>query len=129
LTTPSPRIQKEDSTITSARLAEALGRLALEKKAYAVRILDLRKLSSVTDFFVICSVDAEVQARAVADHISEKLRAKNVRPWHTEGYGESGWVLMDFVDVVVHIFLPRTREFYALEKLWGDAPDRELVDA
>jgi ribosome-associated protein len=65
----------------------------------------------------------------VADHIREKLRAKKIRPWHTEGYGESGWILMDFVDVVVHIFLPTTREFYALEKLWGDAPSHEIVDA
>jgi ribosome-associated protein len=120
--------RKEDRTITSARLAETLGRLALEKKAHAVRILDLRKLSSVTDFFVVCSVDAEVQARAVADHISEKLREQKIRPWQTEGYGESGWLLMDFVDVVIHIFLPRTREFYDLEKLWGDAPNRELQD-
>jgi ribosome-associated protein len=108
-------------------LAETAGHLALEKKAFAVRILDLRKLSSVTDFFVICSVDAGMQARAVADHISDKLREKKVRPWHTEGY-ETGWVLLDFVDVVVHIFLRDTREFYSLEKLWGDAPQEELVD-
>lgn len=88
----------------------------------------MRKLSSVTDYFVVCSVDAEVQARAVADHISDSLRARKVRPWHTEGYGDSGWILIDFVDVMVHIFLPETREFYGLEKLWGDAPQRELSD-
>jgi ribosome-associated protein len=102
--------------------------LAREKKAYAIRIIDLRKHSSVTDFFVLCSVDAEVQARAVANHITEKLREHDTRPWHTEGYGESGWILMDFVDVVVHIFLPKLREFYSLEKLWGDAPTRALPD-
>lgn len=104
------------------------GQLAREKKAFSVRILDLRKRSSVADFFVICSVDAEVQARAVADHITEQLREKKIRPWHTEGYRDTGWVLVDFVDVVVHVFLPRTRTFYALEKLWGDAPSRELPD-
>lgn len=93
-----------------------------------MRILDLRKRSSVTDFFVICSVDAEVQARAVADHIIDHLRDKQIRAWHTEGYRDSGWVLVDFIDVVVHIFLPRTRDFYALEKLWGDAPSRELPE-
>lgn len=123
-----PGSRKEDRTITSSRLADTAGRLAREKKAHAVRILDLRKLSSVTDYFVVCSVDAEVQARAVADHISDSLRAKKVRPWHTEGYGDSGWILIDFVDVMVHIFLPETREFYGLEKLWGDAPRRELPD-
>ena len=104
------------------------GELAREKKAFSVRILDLRKRSSVTDFFVICSVDAEVQARAVADHISDTLRMQQIRPWHTEGYRDTGWILLDFVDVVVHIFLPRTRDFYALEKLWGDAPSRLLPD-
>jgi ribosome-associated protein len=93
-----------------------------------VRILDLRKRSSVTDFFVICSVDAEVQARAVADHITDKLKEKDIRPWHTDGYRGTGWVIVDFVDVVVHIFLPRTREFYGLEKLWGDAPSKDLPD-
>jgi ribosome-associated protein len=104
------------------------GELAREKKAYSVRILDLRKRSSVADFFVICSVDAEVQARAVADHISDKLKEKEINPWHTEGYRGTGWVLVDYVDVVVHIFLPKTREFYGLEKLWGDAPSRDLPD-
>ena len=104
------------------------GRLAQEKKAYSVCILDLRKLSPVTDFFVICSVDAELQARAVSDHITDKLREQGLRAWHTEGYRGSGWVLLDFVDVVVHIFVPRVREFYALEKLWGDAPRQELPD-
>jgi len=93
-----------------------------------VRILDLRKRSSVTDFFVICSVDAEVQARAVADHITDTFNEKDIRPWHTEGYRGTGWILVDYVDVVVHIFLPRSRDFYGLEKLWGDAPCRELPD-
>jgi len=64
----------------------------------------------------------------VADHITRQLRGKKIRPYQTAGYGESGWILIDFVDVVVHIFLPKTREFYALEKLWGDAPHRELED-
>jgi len=102
--------------------------LARDKKAYGIRILDLRKLSPVSDFFVICSVDAEVQARAVTDHIVDGLREAGHRPWHTEGYRTSGWVILDFVDVVVHIFLPKVREFYSLERLWGDAPVKELDD-
>jgi ribosome-associated protein len=109
-------------------LALTAGHLAREKKAFSIRILDLRKLSPVTDFFVICTVDAEVQARAVADHITDSLREEGIRPWHNEGYRGSGWVLLDFVDVVVHIFMPRVREFYSLEKLWGDAPIREIPD-
>ncbi len=106
----------------------AAGQLAREKKAFSIRILDVRKLSSVTDFFVICSVDAEVQARAVADHVAEGLKEKGINAWHTEGYRGTGWVLLDFVDVMVHVFMPRVREFYALDKLWADAPVRELPD-
>jgi len=109
-------------------LALAAGQLAREKKAFSIRILDLRKLSSVTDYFVICSVDAEVQARSVADHVTEKLKEKGIHAWQTEGYRGTGWVLLDFVDVMVHVFMPRVREFYALEKLWADAPARVLPD-
>ena len=104
------------------------GQLAREKKAFSIRILDVRKLSSITDYFVICSVDAEVQARSVADHVSGQLREKGVQTWHTEGYRGTGGILLDFVDVMVHIFLPPIREFYALEKLWGDAPVKELPE-
>lgn len=109
-------------------MALAAGQLAREKKAFSIRILDVRKLSSVTDFFVICSVDAEVQARAVADHVAEGLKEKGINAWHTEGYRGTGWVLLDFVDVMVHVFMPRVRDFYALDKLWADAPVRELPD-
>ncbi|GAB4314333.1 MAG: hypothetical protein Kow0074_01260 [Candidatus Zixiibacteriota bacterium] len=109
-------------------MALTAGKLAREKKAYEIRILDLRKLSPISDFFVVCSVDAEVQARAVTDHIVDSLRAMGHKPYQTEGYRSSGWVLLDFVDVVVHIFLPRVREFYSLERLWGDAPVKELDD-
>jgi ribosome-associated protein len=109
-------------------LALAAGRLAREKKAFSIRILDVRKLSSVTDYFVVCSVDAEVQGRAVADHIAEQLKEQGISAWHKEGYRGTGWILLDYIDVMVHVFLPRVREHYALEKLWADAPVRELPD-
>lgn len=104
------------------------GELALEKKAFDVRILDLRKLSSVCDFFVICSASVEVHAKAVADWITENLQQRQVEFWHNEGYQACRWILLDYVDVVVHIFLPQVREFYALEKLWGDARVEELSE-
>jgi ribosome-associated protein len=104
------------------------GELALEKKAFDVKILDLRKLSSVCDFFVICSASVELHARAVADWITENLEQKQIRFWHHEGYQASRWILLDYVDVVVHIFIPEVREFYGLEKLWGDAKMEELSE-
>ncbi|MGB2698693.1 MAG: ribosome silencing factor [Candidatus Zixiibacteriota bacterium] len=114
--------------ITPRRLAELAGKLALAKKAFDVRILDLRKLSAVCDFFVICSAQVDIHAKAIADSIMENLERKGVKVWHNEGYRTSRWILLDYVDVVIHIFLEETREFYALEKLWGDAEVEKLSD-
>jgi len=114
--------------ITSRRLAHLAGEFALEKKALDVKILDLRKLSSVCDFFVICSASVEVHARAIADGIIENLEKRGIGFWHNEGYQACRWILLDYVDVVIHIFLPKIREFYALEKLWGDAKIEELSE-
>ena len=114
--------------ITSRRLAHLAGEFALEKKALDVKILDLRKLSSVCDFFVICSASVEVHAKAIADGIIENLQKRGISFWHNEGYQACRWILLDYVDVVIHIFLPKIREFYALEKLWGDAKIEELSE-
>lgn len=114
--------------ITSRRLAHLAGEFALEKKAFDVKILDLRKLSSVCDFFVICSANVEVHAKAIADGIMENLQKRGINFWHNEGYQACRWILLDYVDVVIHIFLPEVRKFYALEKLWGDAKIEELSE-
>lgn len=114
--------------ITSRRLARLAGELALEKKAFDVKILDLRRLSSVCDFFVICSASVEVHARAIADWVIESLEKRGIRYWHNEGYQACRWILLDYVDVVIHIFLPGVRQFYSLEKLWGDAKIEELCE-
>ncbi len=115
-------------SITPRRLARLAGELALEKKAFDVRILELGKLSSVCDFFVICSASVELHAKAIADWITENLRRRQIDYWHNEGYQACRWILLDYVDVVIHIFLPEVREFYALEKLWGDAKMEELSE-
>jgi ribosome-associated protein len=114
--------------VTPRRLAELAGRIALAKKAFDVRILDLRELSTVTDFFVICTAQVDIHAKAIADSILENLGKKGIKVWHNEGYQTSRWILLDYVDVVVHVFLKETREFYALEKLWGDAKIEEISD-
>jgi ribosome-associated protein len=110
-------------------LAQTAVRLALEKKAADPVVLDLRELEGVSDFFVIVSAASEVQVKAVADHVVEQLRAaRSVRPWHVEGLDGRRWVLLDYVDVVVHVFHERTREYYLLERLWGDAKRIEIAD-
>lgn len=102
-------------------LAKKAAQLALEKKAEDIVIMDVRKLTSVTDFFVICSAESSVQLKAIVDHIVEELEKKGVKAWHIEGYTNLSWVLIDYVDVVVHAFLKPAREFYGLERFWGDA--------
>jgi ribosome-associated protein len=114
--------------ISSQRLANLIGEYALEKKAVDIKVLDLRKLADVTDYFLICSAEVELQARAIADHIIENLKKKGIKAWHAEGYQNSKWILLDYVDVVVHIFLNKTREFYGLESLWGDAKVKEIKE-
>jgi len=110
----------------SSKLARRAAELALSKKAQDVVILDLRGLSAVTDFFVICSGLSDTHVRAIADAVEEGLKREGSRKWHVEGYSHRRWVLLDYVDVVVHVFHHKTREFYLLERLWGDAKVERL---
>ena len=101
-------------------------KLALDKRAEDVIIIDLRKLNAPTDYFVICSASADRQVKAIVDNILEGTADKGIKPWHIEGYGALRWVLIDYVDVVVHVFHRDTRAFYSLETLWGDAPMEKI---
>lgn len=112
--------------LASGDLAGRLGRLAAEKRAQEVLILDLRGLSSACDFFVLATGLSEPHLAGLADHLEEALRELGVRPWHVEGRQNRKWILLDFVDVVVHLFLADTRDYYRLENLWSEAP-REIV--
>jgi len=114
--------------VTSLQLTKKIAECIYEKKGQEVTLVELKKVSSVTDYFVICTADSNTQVKAIADNIEKKLRDDDIRVWHREGYTALQWVLLDYVDVVVHIFLPEPRKFYALEKLWGDAPVKELKD-
>lgn len=99
---------------------------AQDKKAVDLVLLDLRKTSAFTDFFVICTGTSTRQVQAIADAVQEALRKRGVRPSLVEGYERGEWVLVDYFDFIFHIFTPATREFYSLERLWGDAERREL---
>ena len=107
-------------------LARLVGRLAQEKKGSDVVVIDLHRLPAFADFFVIATADANVHAHAIAEHIEDRLDEKGVRLGHVEK--SNRWTLLDYGDVVVHIFLKEARRFYALEKLWGDAPQVELAE-
>ena len=109
--------------MTALRPADRAARAALEKKATDVVILDLRQATDFTDYFVLASGTNERQVQAIADGIEDRLRQVGEKPLHTEGYRTAQWVLLDFADVVVHVFLEERRQFYGLERLWSDAPD------
>ncbi len=111
-----------DESPELARAAE----LALDRKGRELRILDLRGISSATDYFLIVSGTSDLHVRAVAEHIIEELKKGRVRPDHVEGLRSGRWVLIDYIDFVVHVFHPDARAFYQLERLWGDAPTLEL---
>ena len=107
----------------SEALANRIAQLAIEALATDIVILDLRALSDVVDFFVIVSGKSNVHLDAIAVGIDRGTRATSgVSAYHREGETGSHWILLDYIDVVVHIFMPATRQFYALEDLWGDAP-------
>ena len=95
---------------------------ALDKKAEDVQVLDLTTLGSITDYFIVCSSRSTRQTQAIADSIQERLREQKVRPGHIEGYTAGEWILMDYMDFVVHVFTDEKRGYYQLEKLWSDAP-------
>lgn len=113
------------AALTDAEL-ETLRDAILERKARDPVLLDLRGLSDAADYFLIASGDSDTHTRAIADNIVERMKSLGVRPAGIEGRRAAGWILVDYIGVVVHIFLPRYREFYQLESLWGDAPTLAL---
>ena len=114
--------------MTPKTLARKIAQFALTKKAHAVTIMDLRKVTDMADFFVVCSADSDVQVKAVADAVADGTEELGLSPWHREGLSQRQWVLLDYVDVVVHVFHKEVRRFYGLEKLWGDAKIEVVED-
>jgi ribosome-associated protein len=109
------------NSTASYELAKAISELALEKKAEEVVIIDLEGVAEFTDYFVIATGNSDTHIKSLTDHIEKALSEHKVKVWHKEGYENLKWVLMDYVDVVVHIFDAKTREYYDLETLWSDA--------
>jgi ribosome-associated protein len=122
-TTRRPRPARRSDGL---ELLHAAAHAAAAKKARELVALDLRELSGVCDYFLICSGSSDVQVKAIAEAVEDRLRERGFRPWHVEGLEGRRWVLLDYVEVVVHVFHERTREFYMLDRLWGDARSVEL---
>jgi ribosome-associated protein len=110
-----------------ARLAELVAAYAADVKAIDLVELDLRDVLGYTDYFVICSGNTDRQTKAIHDRIHQGMKNEHgVLPRRVEGLAEARWILMDYLDVVVHVFTPDAREFYRLEQLWGEAPKRAV---
>jgi ribosome-associated protein len=113
--------RQEDAIIEAATLARRAVTAAEDKQAHDIVMLDLRGLTTIADYFVLCTAESERQIRAVVTAIDEELTKNGARNPRIEGSAETGWVLLDFSDVIVHIFSPEQREFYRLERLWKQA--------
>lgn len=112
---------KNKESNQSYELARQAIEQVLSKKAKRPVLMDLRPLTSMTDYFIVCHGDSDLQVKAITNAVLDNLRAEGHKPWHVEGYSHLHWVLIDFVDVVVHVFDKEAREFYGIEGLWGDA--------
>jgi ribosome-associated protein len=117
--------KRADTRRISAELTAAIA-AALDKKAQDIVVLDLTKGSAFTDFFVICTGTNKRQVQAIADAVQEAVATRGAKPALVEGYESAEWVLIDYFDFIVHVFMPATREFYGLERLWGGAERVEV---
>jgi ribosome-associated protein len=117
----------EHRTLEPRELADRIAAIASDVKATDIRVLDLREVLGYTDYFVIATGNTERQAKAVYDRIHKDLKDSfGLLPRREEGAREARWILMDYLDTVVHIFTPEARSFYRLEQLWGEAPQEEV---
>lgn len=115
--------------VESAQMVQLAAFAAGEKKAKEIRVLDIRSISSVADYFLLCSGTSTTHVRSIADSVEEMLNKQGLRIHHTEGYQNGKWILLDFGDVVIHVMQQDERSFYNLERLWGDAIEVEIPEA
>jgi ribosome-associated protein len=121
--------EQPQTALDGGRLAEVIEGYASDVKAQNVVELDLRGVLGYTDYFVICSGNTDRQTKAIHDRIHQGLKKEHgLLPRRVEGLSEARWILLDYLDVVVHVFTPEARDFYRLEQLWGEAPKRAVGD-
>lgn len=123
------RPARRSRTVPAHRLARVAVDAILSKKAVDVLVIDLRSVTDVADYFVVATGTSDLQIRAIVEAVEEQVRdAVGEKPWKREGADRLQWVILDYVDVVVHVMDPERRAFYALERLWGDAPSEQVAE-
>lgn len=119
----------EQKTVDSDKLIEVIGEALLDRKAEDITVLDVHELTTLADKFIICHANTDVQIKAIADNVNKETKEKlNEKAWKEEGRETRRWVILDYVNVVVHIFKKELREYYALERMWNDASVRKIED-
>ncbi|MDZ7658877.1 ribosome silencing factor [Fodinibius sp.] len=135
MTNTSPKTNQQFSssndqkTVDSDKLIEVIGEALLDRKAEDITVLDVHELTTLADKFVICHANTDVQIKAIADNVNKETKEQlNEKAWKEEGRETRRWVILDYVNVVVHIFKKELREYYALEQMWNDAPVQKIED-
>ena len=111
----------------SKKIVKIVTKCLLEKKACDIKLINVEKLTSLTDIFIVCSSESDPQTKAITNHIKDSLSKQGIKSWHTEGYQQLRWVLIDYVDIVINIFNKEARGYYNIERLWADA-DIKLIE-
>ena len=120
----------EQKTVDSDKLIEVIGEALLDRKAQDITVLDVHELTTLADKFVICHANTDVQIKAIADNVNKETKEQlNEKAWKEEGRETRRWVILDYVNVVVHIFKKELREYYALSQIWTDASVRKIEDS
>jgi ribosome-associated protein len=120
-------LEQASKTWTSRESAGFIGKLLLSKKAEEILLLNIAEISSIADYFIICTGSSDTHVRAIAQEVMRGMKKARVMLLHDEGLAHGDWVLLDYIDVVVHIFRKEVRDYYKLEELWGDAPS-EIIE-
>ena len=115
--------------MTKKKLHKIIIECLLEKKAIEINLIDVQKLTSLTDTFIICSSESEPQTKAIMNHVLDTLNENSIKPLHIEGQENLKWVLLDYANIVINIFDKETREFYSIERLWGDAKVEKIKES
>lgn len=105
-----------------------IAKLMLEKKAIDIKVFDVRKITTLTDYFIICTSESDPQTKAVVSHVEKTLRKNGIKPTNSEGINNNEWVILDYIDIIIHIFSKQKREFYDLDRLWADAKIKKIKD-
>ena len=101
--------------------------LMLDKKALEIKIFDIKKITTLTDYFIICTSESDPQTKAIVNHIERSLRKSGIRPMSSEGLNNNQWVILDYIDIIIHIFSAEKRKFYDLDRLWADAKIKTIT--